>query len=454
MIKARGVLPAVLAFLSVGLVAALKAQSYKSTFVKLGNGVPGVLYEPLAPGPKAEIAVLVMHTNVDYLTFLPCSELAKRGYRVLCGNTSTGKTGFRSDEDIDKMLPDVKLGVQYLRHYAGVKKIVVFGHSGGGGLMAAYQNIAENGVKVCQGPEKLLPCPNSLADLPAADGVMLIDSTVSQAVNSLLSIDPAVAGDEGGRVLNPDLDMFNPKNGYNPKGSTYSEEFKKKFWAAQRAREDHLIAKAQERLKLIESGKGDFTDDEPFLIVGDTPNGNQLFRQDISLWSHTRNAWPLLHPDGTITTQIVHSVRVPQGGGSVTPGYYNGSTMTTVRRFLSTFAVRSSSDFGYDASSLHGIDYRSSYADTPFSVEGISAPLLQMGMTGSNEFFEAETIREHARSADKTLAYVEGAVHTFTPCTKCAIAQGLPENHYGDTVKTLFDYIDGWLSKPGRFMAQ
>ena len=76
-----------------------------------------------------------------------------------------------------------------------------------------------------------------------------------------------------------------------------------------------------------------------------------------------------------------------------------------------------------------------------------------MGMTGSHEYFSAETIREHAKSADKTLAYVEGATHGFTPCKACAVAQGKPENYYGDTVKTLFDYIDGWLSKPGRFLS-
>jgi hypothetical protein len=73
-----------------------------------------------------------------------------------------------------------------------------------------------------------------------------------------------------------------------------------------------------------------------------------------------------------------------------------------------------------------------------------------MGMTGSHEFFSAETFYEHAKSTDKTLAYVEGATHGFSPCTACAVAQGKPEDYYGDTVKTLFDYIDGWLSKPGR----
>jgi hypothetical protein len=37
---------------------------------------------------------------------------------------------------------------------------------------------------------------------------------------------------------------------------------------------------------------------------------------------------------------------------------------------------------------------------------------------------------------------VEGALHTMNACR--------PE--YGDTVKTLFDYVDNWLGKPGRFL--
>ena len=52
-----------------------------------------------------------------------------------------------------------------------------------------------------------------------------------------------------------------------------------------------------------------------------------------------------------------------------------------------------------------------------------------------------EIVYDHLASKDKTLAFVEGAVHGFTPCR--------PE--YGDTVKRAFDNVDSWLSKPGRF---
>ena len=173
--------------------------------------------------------------------------------------------------------------------------------------------------------------------------------------------------------------------------------------------------------------------------------------QDMSLWAHTRNAWPLLHPDGTVTTEIVHSVRVPRTTESPSPSLFSAGLMTTVRSFLNTFALRAGEEFGYDASSFYGLDYKSSYSNAVVSVENVTKPLLQLGMTGSHEYFSSETIRDHAKSADKTLAYVEGATHNFTPCTVCASAKGLPENYYGDTVKTLFTYVDAWLSKPGRF---
>jgi hypothetical protein len=63
-----------------------------------------------------------------------------------------------------------------------------------------------------------------------------------------------------------------------------------------------------------------------------------------------------------------------------------------------------------------------------------------------------EIILAHAtRTNDKQMVAVEGATHGFTPCTACAVAQGLPANAYGDTVKRLFDFVDGWLNKPGRF---
>jgi hypothetical protein len=100
-----------------------------------------------------------------------------------------------------------------------------------------------------------------------------------------------------------------------------------------------------------------------------------------------------------------------------------------VRRFLGNYAVRVTDDFGYDEDSIQGVDWASSYTIPAGNVQRIQAPLLTVGVTGRWEFLGAEIVHENARSADKTLIFVEG----------------------GDYTKVLYDYVDGWLSKPGRF---
>ena len=76
----------------------------------------------MAPGEKSRIGLFVMHAGADYLTFSACTELPKRGYRVLCADNSGGS--------LDHILLDAKRGVAYLRALAGVRKVVLWGHSG------------------------------------------------------------------------------------------------------------------------------------------------------------------------------------------------------------------------------------------------------------------------------------------------------------------------------------
>jgi len=424
-------------------------QDTRSTFVWLGRGVPGVLYEPVTPGEESHIGVFVMHAAGDYLRFHACTELSRRGYRVLCANNSSSKSG-TIDSSTDRALLDAKLGVAYLRNHPGIRKVVLFGHSGGGVLMSSYQNIAENGLAACQGPEKIGRCPDSLAGLPPADGLMLIDSNWGQGAMMLFSMDPAVVDEAGGQVLNPELDLFNPRNGFNPGGSTYADPFLTRFFAAVGRRNNQLIKTALERREAIDSGKGRYRDDEPFVVPGASFLGfnNRLFSQDVRLLSRTRRAWPLLRADGSVVRQVVHTVRVPENPTSNTASLEGGALTTTVRRFLNTFALKVGDDYGFGADSFRGIDWASSYSCPPSSVEGVTVPLLAMGMTGHWEFLAAETIYEHARSADKSIAFVEGATHAYTTCTACEAHPG----QFGDTLKTTYDYVDAWLSQEGRFL--
>ncbi len=419
----------------------------KASFVPLAHGTPGVLYEPVNPGAKARIGIFVMHAGGDYLTFSACSELSKRGYRVLCANNSSSKSGAFDDGIFDRILLEAKLGVAYLRQYPGIDKVVLFGHSGGATVMTAYQDIAENGTRACNGPEKIHKCPETLAGLPKADGVVLADANWGQAEMTLFSVDPAVIDDQRGTVLDPALDMYNPVNGYAPAGSHYSPAFVHAFLAAEGRRNNRLVELAQRRLALIEAGKGNYTDDEPFIVAGASFIGNRLFSEDPSLLQHSQKPWPLLHGDGSVTNEIIYSLRKSEGRRNPSERMMMGALKTTVRNYLSSFAIRVTPGFGYDASSIRGIDWTSTYASPPGDVEGISVPFLALGMTGHWEGLAAETIYDHAGSADKSIAFVEGADHVYAPCDKCT----KPASAFGDTVKTTYDFIDAWLAKPGRF---
>jgi len=412
----------------------------KDTF----HGVPSVLYEPIEPGEKSQIAVLVIHSDEDFLGHSAGSGLAKRGYRVLCANTSN-----RFDP-LDEKLVDVNVAVEYLRQILGVRKVVTLGHSGGATLMSAYQNAAENEAQAFQGPEKLIKC-SDIGELLPADGVMLLDSNYGNGVMTLLSLDPAVIIEDCGKNLDPELDLFDPTNGYDPQGSTYSDEFIRKYQKAQGERNNRLIDIALERLHAIESGKGKYADDEPFIVPAGAQNGfnNKLFPQDVRLLSRTRKAWPLLHADGSITTQIIPCVRRAKNNKSFSGLYRLGAIKSTVRTYLNSSAVRTTDDFGYDEDSMYGVDWLSSYNCTPGNIMDVSAPLLVMGMTGGYEFLAAEIIYDKAeKCADKTIAFVEGATHGYDTAKECEAYPG----QFGDTIKTLYDYVDKWLSQKGRFI--
>ena len=422
----------------------------KTTFIALGSGVPGVLYEPTAPGPKAQIAVLVMHSGADYLTHSACTELSKRGYRVLCENTSGDKSGNFDTGRLDGSVQEAGQGVKFLRGYPGVTKVVLWGHSGGGTLMTAYQSIAENGPKVCQDAQKIHKCPDSLAGLPAADGVILGDTNIGLGTLTLIAVDPAVIDNGSGQKLNPALDMYNPQNGYKADGATtYSPEFRKKFFRAQAERTNAIIKLAEERAAAIKAGKGVYKDDEPFFIPGGYIGNNRLHSMDLSLMSRSRKPLPLVHPDGSVTNEIIQGRRTARPGENPSAYYRRGTIKTTVEGFLTSFAIRvDPNTYGYDADTIRGVQWTSTYASPPGNVQSIRSPLLLLGMTGSFEGWAGETIFELAKSADKEIAFIDGATHGYSTCKPCEKTPG----QFGDTLKTTYDYADKWLSKPGRFL--
>jgi hypothetical protein len=411
-------------------------MEHSATLIRLAHGVPGALYRPRLEG-RSRIAVLAMHSDSDYLSFSAGDELSARGYHVLCANVGDKNAG------LDRKIVDVGHAIRFLRNLAGVEKIILLGHSGGGTLLSAYQNLAENGAKAFAGPEKIVKCPDTLDGLPAADGLMLLDSNWGNGAMRLFSLDPAIVAEDGGVRIDPSLDLFNPANGFSPDGSTYSSEFIRAFQHEQGNRNNRLIDEALRRLEKIEAGAGRYADDEPFIIPGAAHGfrNNKLYPQDTRLMSCTREARDLLRSDGSLSREVIRCIRPPQNSRSCTASYYDGALATTVRTFLDSYAVRTTSNYAYDESSVYGVDWSSSYNTAVGNVRGIAAPLLILGMTAGWEFAAAETIFESATSADKTLAFVEGANHQFKTMTALEDHPG----RFGDTMKTTYDFVDKWL---------
>ena len=68
----------------------------------------------------------------------------------------------------------------------------------------------------------------ALAELPKADGLILVDAHPGVSVNGLRSLNPAVLDERDPRKIDPALDPFNPANGYDAKAPHYSEAFKRR----------------------------------------------------------------------------------------------------------------------------------------------------------------------------------------------------------------------------------
>ena len=411
----------------------------RSLFMKLETSAPAALYEPEVPGDNARIAFIFIHPDGNFISHLGCTQLAQRGYRTLGVNTRfanmPGPTG--GPYVYHEVIPDVAAAVQYVRSLPGVDVVVLAGHSGGGPLFSAYQNLAENGAGVFQRAELLVKGPDSLDGLPRADALVLLDAHVGYGAHALLMLDGALVDETKPSLRDPALDMFEERNGYNPGGvSSYSADFVASYNAGQARRMAGLIAYAEERIAAIDAGQGDYPDDEPMVIPG---IGARIWSPDTSLLGRTRGEWPLLKADGGSEVQVVSSVRPPTGKPIDQRGY-SGVLVTSVRRFLATHAIRTLPGYRIGEEELTGLDWYSSYTSAPANLEGVTVPLLSLVMSAHYFLAPNETNFAHAASADKEMAIVEGATHSMTPYVPPTGPQ------FGDTVATTFDHVAAWTA--------
>lgn len=392
-----------------------------------------------AAGPAPHVAFLVSHRVANVLNNNACRELAQRGFMALCFNTR-----FVNNEPAVKWEEiglDVKAAVEFVRSQPGITKVILFGHSGGSPMMTLYEGVAENGTGFCKGANKLTQCGEELAGVKPADALVLADAHPGNGVNVIRNINPAISLVNNKVVVDPSLDPFDPKNGFNPKGnSKYSAEFRDRYYRAQSRKMNELITEAQKIQASMKAGTHRFPDNDVFLVPFSEQEGSALLGAlDPSTPETMMTASPrkLLKNDGTIVTQIVKAVSVGQYDHARTNlTFEDGNRLLSVQAFLSANAVKSTH-------AITGVDHCSSNNSTTCGVRSIKIPTLVAAMGAYNFIRDQEIMFETSAATDKDYIVIEGALHGYNGCRPCETTPG----QYANATKNLFDYVAKWTNE-------
>lgn len=207
------------------------------------------------PGNIARTAVVAVHPSSNFLGHYALAAFARAGVDAI--GMTTRYIGNDTALLLENCVVDVGSVVRHLRE-EGYERVVLFGNSGGGGLVSLYQNQAEHPTITAApaggGPDL------TQADLPPADELVLAMAHPGRAQLLAEWLDPAVRSEQDPFDRDPDLDMFDTRN-----GPPYTPEFLRRYRAAQVARSEAITAWAEKKLaELGERGIADM----PFLVHG------------------------------------------------------------------------------------------------------------------------------------------------------------------------------------------
>ncbi|MDX6741688.1 hypothetical protein [Actinocorallia sp. A-T 12471] len=207
-----------------------------------GARVMGVLHE--RPGARSVIALahprqsLAHHPMIDW--FL------RMGLSVWTQDTRSPNNDIALVHE--QAILDVAAGQVFLRDH-GYETVLTFGHSGGGTLMAFYieQAALPPAQRIDVTPAGR-PVPLPAAPMPVPDGALFLAPHPGQGRVLLNCIDPSVADESDPLSVIPELNMYDPANGFAepPASSSYSADFVAEYRAAQERRIRRIDALADE----------------------------------------------------------------------------------------------------------------------------------------------------------------------------------------------------------------
>jgi len=428
--------------------AAPARVSAPSLYVSLGHLGQGLLWAPQDRGQDrngaAKTAVVLVHPFASSLGNPLCSGLAERGFVVLCADPPTTNRPFRFG-GYDSQAQTISAALARVRQERGVQTVILAGHGEGGALAAFYQSVARNGAATCQGAEKIAPCDGArLSGLVPAAALVLVDPDLGQAFATLSGLDPAIAVESAPTQRYPGLDMYDPRNGFDPgqNAGRYPAAFRKAFFTAQAERGARLGGEARKLVSAVATRERDaFNDDMPLFVAGvlTTP----IWHVDAGLLMRTKRAHKMLAADGSKPTRVLESISLPTGNPRESNSYRTAVAFSA-RGFLAGHAINTTADYDVTADDVTGVIWASSTTSAISNLAGVTDPLLVVANTAHFGVRPAEMILDAAASQDKDLVGVEGAMHWLNPCQSCSGGSG---RRFGDTSGRALDYIADWLRR-------
>ncbi|HAH11349.1 MAG TPA: hypothetical protein DCL54_01805 [Alphaproteobacteria bacterium] len=203
--------------------------------------------------PKPKTAIVVMHPRGDFSHHYVIPRLVEAG--VMCMGANTRNPNNDATTVHEEIILDVASCVSFLKNVRGVRHVVLIGNSGGGPLNGYYQFQARKPKA-----ERFDTTPGGRrtwlrsAEMIPADGMIYLSSHMGEGAIMNAIIDPSVVDEARPHLTDPDLDMYDPRNGFivpsaldgsDAQWSEYEDSFVAAYREAQVARVKRIDAIAR-----------------------------------------------------------------------------------------------------------------------------------------------------------------------------------------------------------------
>lgn len=316
-------------------------------------------------GCSKDVAFVVIHPSSNFHGHYLLGPLERRRHALLALNTRYA--GNDATLLMERCLQDLGAGVAFLREQ-GYRRVVLIGNSGGGSLAAFYQSQAER-LTIHETPDGR-PIDLEAVDLPPADGIALCAAHPGRAQVLTDWLDPSVIDEDDMLSADPQLDMFNPRN-----GPPYDRHWLRGYRAAQLARNERITDRALARLRAFDANPDpEAPKDAAFLVFRTAADPRFV---DLTIDPSDRKAGTTRGSARASNNAVMHTGRI-----------------CSLRSWLSQWSVRLSC------------------ADGPKCLERTRVPVLSVTYSADTVVFPSQVGQYTAAARGRCTAHVlRGATH-------------------------------------------